>query len=91
MITTQMRKRYIQALDFRNLSQGLSGRRGIADMDGVIEINDHFLMFEWKDIGTGESVSVGQLRMLKSLSKEPNKWIYILYGDTKTTTPVEAQ
>lgn len=48
------------------------------NIDMLYEINNHFLVGEWK--GANEEVSIGQKIALKALSKEPKFTVLIING-----------
>lgn len=49
------------------------------DIDGILGINDKFIVMEWKK--TNECFSKGQLRMLKSLANQPNFSVILVIGE----------
>jgi len=55
----------------------------MSDIDGVVEINGHFLFMEWK--GDGGKVSTGQHILLQRLTQLSNKVLaYVVYGNSQT-------
>jgi len=55
----------------------------MSDIDGVVEINGHFLFMEWK--GDGGKLSTGQHILLQRLTTLSDKVVaYVVYGDSQT-------
>ena len=52
------------------------------DVDGILGINDKFIVMEWKK--TTEGFSKGQLRMLKSLANQPNFSVLLIVGESNS-------
>jgi len=57
-----------------------------SNVDGICERKGKFLVMEWKR--PGEAVSKGQKYLLKSLAKQKNFIVIIIYGDTDDETTV---
>jgi hypothetical protein len=51
------------------------------DVDGIVERNGHYLVFEEKQPGI--ELGVGQKRMLDDLNKNYGMTIFIIWGDTE--------
>jgi hypothetical protein len=59
-----------------------------SNVDGILERNGQFLIFEWKR--PGEKVSEGQRIMLQSLAAKPSFMVVIVYGNTDNETVVDS-
>jgi len=57
-----------------------------SNVDGICERKGKFLVMEWKRLD--EQVSKGQEYLLKSLAKQINFIVLIIYGDTDDETVV---
>lgn len=51
-----------------------------SNIDGIIERNGNFIVFEWKR--PGEKFNTGQIRLLQALAKTPRFIVIIMCGDT---------
>ena len=59
-----------------------------SNVDGILERNGQFLIFEWKR--PGEKVSNGQRIMLQALAAKPSFMVVIIYGNTDTETIIDS-
>ena len=59
-----------------------------SNVDGILERNGQFLIFEWKR--PGEKISEGQRIMLQALAAKPSFMVVIIYGNTDNETVVES-
>ncbi len=59
-----------------------------SNVDGILERNGQFLIFEWKR--PGEKVSNGQRIMLQALASKPSFMVVIIYGNTDNETMIES-
>ena len=65
-------------IDFTPLRGIIQGHGNVlpTDIDGLIEHNGKFLIFEFKQ--PGEKLSEGQRRALQCLAGEKNKWCFVV-------------
>jgi len=59
-----------------------TGKIAFSDIDAITEINNKFLLMEWK--GIGGQVTGGQERMFRSLMQRDDFTVFLVYGDSKT-------
>lgn len=67
------------------------GRIGMSDVDGIVEINNRFLMLEWK--APGGAVQVGQRIMFERItaaSPDPTKFTVVVVCGQPRTLEVES-
>ena len=67
--------------DLTVLDECFPGRIAMTDVDGVVEINGHFLFIEWKRRG---DVPAGQRIMFERLTRHPEFTILVVLGDPAT-------
>ena len=63
-------------------------RIAMSDIDGVVEINGHFIFMEWK--GHGGKLTDGQKTLINRMTALSEKVIFfVVYGDSKTMEVTE--
>ena len=67
--------------DLSVLDECFPGRIAMTDVDGLVEINGHFLFIEWKRHG---DVPAGQRIMFERLTRFPEFTILLILGDPGT-------
>jgi len=75
-----MRNPHAEHVDFGFLTGVIKQKPNVlpVNVDMLYEINEHFLIGEWK--GANEQISEGQKIALKALSKQPKIMVLIIYG-----------
>lgn len=76
--------------DWAELSAAFTGKIRPCDIDGIVEINGHFLVIEAKPAHEMPPDG-GQRRVLDELAKLPRFTVLVLYGDPLTGVAVRWQ
>ena len=79
-MTQGMRNPKAEHVDFGFLEGVIKQKPNIlpVNVDMLYELNEHFLIAEWKH--SNEEISLGQKIALKALSKQPKFMVLIIYG-----------
>lgn len=72
-----------QTPDWGFADNAFSGRIKIGDIDGIVEVNGHILILEWK--GGEAKVPPGQDIMFKKASQHSYITVFVINGDALTT------
>jgi hypothetical protein len=60
------------------------GKISMSDIDGIVEINGHYLVLEWKRHDAGEELPVGQRIMFERLSATGLFTVAVVKGNPET-------
>jgi|SRR6056300_551771 len=79
-MTQGMRNPKAEHVDFGFLTGVIKQKPNVlpVNVDMLYELNEHFLIAEWKN--ANEQISLGQKIALKALSKQPKFIVLIIYG-----------
>lgn len=68
--------------NFMHINEKLPRNEGFSDIDAIYEKSRHFLVLEW--IEEEESISKGQLWLLRSLASLPRFTVYVVKGEKES-------
>ena len=74
------------AAPFELFEDCFGGKIRPTDIDGAVERNGHFLIFEWKR--NGADIPTGQRIFFEKLSSKPGITVFVVWHDTATPSAI---
>lgn len=71
-----------KVLKFSVFDDCFEGKKSFSDIDAIIEINNNYLLMEWKDPSVTK-VPIGQEIMFKRMTQDKKYTVLVVYGDAE--------